>query len=244
MRMHNVVIHPVRLLQNLNGAFQIVQFGPEPENIDDIDGMTELAQLLCLLPHESSIRWPLRTGIHVRNKQDSHGCALPSRRSSRTATPFELAIASLYSPIVSSTILVIEKSRLSLASPVSPIRLAIVGLSSRYSIVAATASEFAGGTRNPVSPSTTSSLVPPPSVATTGLFKAMYSIMLFEQPSTKVHSTPMSKVSTISSTFFFLPRNLIVSTPEASRRLASRVSPSPTMTNTTSLRLRLIFRAA
>src|SRR5437879_6237501 len=34
--------------------------------------MTELAQLLRLLPNETSVPRPLRTGIHVRHEKDSH----------------------------------------------------------------------------------------------------------------------------------------------------------------------------
>src|SRR5919109_811378 len=84
MRMHNVVGHPTRLSQNLKRALQIIQFRPESENIDDVDPMTELTQLLCLLPHECPVPRPLGTGIHVRNKEDSHDPAPPSLKSSQT----------------------------------------------------------------------------------------------------------------------------------------------------------------
>src|SRR5262245_3680305 len=125
MSVHNIVSYPTRLSQNLKSAFHIVQFRPEAENIDNIDRMTELAQLLCLLPHESSVPSPLRTGIHVRNKEDSHDSAWPSLTSAQPGSPFASAIASLYSFTVSSIILVIENSRLNLSSPASSIRLAI-----------------------------------------------------------------------------------------------------------------------
>src|SRR3989442_5844347 len=69
MRMHNVITRATRLSKNINDTLQIIQFGPESENIDDVDRMTQPAQLLCLLPHERSIMWLLRSGVHIRDKE-------------------------------------------------------------------------------------------------------------------------------------------------------------------------------
>src|SRR2546430_10195631 len=74
--MHNVVRRATRLPNNINGTFQIIQFRPESENIDDVDRMTEPAQLLRLLPDECAIMWHLRSGVHIRDKQYLHSITL------------------------------------------------------------------------------------------------------------------------------------------------------------------------
>src|SRR5712691_2221763 len=95
MRVDNVVSHPPRLSEHLQSAFQIIQLGAVSENIDDVDRMTTLAQRLCLLPHESPITWPLRMGIHVRHKEDSHDFALPSLKASPTGTSLRICYGKL-----------------------------------------------------------------------------------------------------------------------------------------------------
>ena len=86
MRMHNVVGRATRLSKNINGTLQIIQFRPEAENIDDINRMAKPAQLLCLLPYERSIIWPLRGGVHIRDKEYPHRSALRSLCAFATAS--------------------------------------------------------------------------------------------------------------------------------------------------------------
>src|SRR5262249_18931538 len=187
MRVDDVVRPLTRSPRDLDCASDVIQLRLETEDIDDVDVMTGLLELIGLMPDDRSVSRPLDTGIHVRDKEDSHEWTRGWHTLSRSVSPDEPPSATLYRPTVSSTILAMENSRLSLASPASPIRVATVGWSRRYSILAASASTFEGGTRKPVSPSTTSSRVPPPSVATTGRPSAMYSMMLLERPSTNVH---------------------------------------------------------
>src|SRR2546426_11723812 len=111
MRMHNVITRATRLSKNINDTLQIIQFGPESENIDDVDRMAEPAQLLCLLPHESSIIWPLRSGVHIRDKEYSHRSALLPSELRKHGRPFAFATARLYRFTVSSTILAVENLR-------------------------------------------------------------------------------------------------------------------------------------
>src|SRR5215467_12650746 len=75
--------------------------------------------------------------------------------TSRLYILFPFATASLYNFTVSAIILSDENFSLSLASPASPIRFAVSGLSSKYSIFALRTFGSPSGTRNPVSPSTT-----------------------------------------------------------------------------------------
>src|SRR5437016_3616568 len=55
MGVHDVIVHPARRPKNRDSALQIVQFGSESTNIDDVDHVTEFAQPLRLLPHQSSV---------------------------------------------------------------------------------------------------------------------------------------------------------------------------------------------
>src|SRR3989449_10314903 len=90
MGMHNVVRRATRHSKNLNGTLQIIQFGPESENIDDVDRMAEPAQLLCLLPHESSIIWRLRSRVHIRDKEYPHRSALRLVESVQASTSLRI----------------------------------------------------------------------------------------------------------------------------------------------------------
>ena len=124
--------------------------------------------------------------------------------------------------------------RSTIARPAPPCLRARAGSSALLMMARASASGSAGGTSSPDAPASTSSGLPPTSVAMTGKEQAMASRMVFEIPSASDGSTKQSRPRNTSGTSSRSPGSQAKSAIPASRKIvcaAVRDGPSPTITS-------------